>query len=751
MNGLFVLFFFALGISSSLIQIVLLREFLASFYGHELFAAAVLGFWLFWTGIASLAAGRFLKTHGKAAFFLQMTYLGTAALFFLTVIAVRASRLWLGVLPGELPAPATAFFFTAFVLMPSAGLLGAVFPILHFARREAEPSGAEHPAIGKAYLWETLGFAAGGSLFAFGFSRLDPFVSVSFAAGLNLLCALLAFRFTPPSGSRAWAGAGLVLVAAGALLFMWTGEPRRSEGLRYPGEKLLAACSTFYGSLAVTGRGEQRHFYSSGSLLGSDEEPGAREIQAHFAMLAHPSPQEVLIAGTAFNGLLAEVLKHDPKRIVYLETDPALIPFVKDFLAPRDSEALTDPRVEILARDPRAFLRATARRFDVILLHFPDPSNALFNRFFTREFYESLKKVLRPGGVLQTSIAFSPDYVTENLEDIAASMTLTFRSVFPEGLSLPENELLLLGSVRGPFADVKQLEERYRARQLGNRFVTEPYLAYRITNDRAALFAERLGASRKGNLNTDLRPRTYFYFFLRWMDLFQPSVSGNWRFVTEIPFPLVLILPLPVVFGIAFRHGREKERAKLGPKLMGLAGWNLMAAEVLMIILFQSFYGNLYARIAWIMTAFMAGMAGGTWAGNRFLPRASVGMAAKIHAAFALCFAVVILALLRCRGLFEGGAEGEIFFFSFSALFGALTGFEFPVCQKLGDTGTERLLSPGAIYGADILGATAAAAAVTVFFIPLYGVPQTLGWTAAINFSVALGLFLGKNFRCKNA
>ena len=49
---------------------------------------------------------------------------------------------------------------------------------------------------------------------------------------------------------------------------------------------------------------------------------------------------------------------------------------------------------------------------------------------------------------------------------------------------------------------------------------------------------------------------------------------------------------------------------------MSMGGFSLMSAEVIVIYGFQVFYGNLYYKIAWIISAFMAATAAGSFLGE---------------------------------------------------------------------------------------------------------------------------------------
>ena len=109
---------FLLGFLATAFQIYLLREFAAHFYGNELTFGFVLGAWLLWGGIGSLAGPRLALRPDR----LPRLYASSVALFFLSLALLRFSHRLLGVLPGEMtglvPAVAFALVLALFVSFP---------------------------------------------------------------------------------------------------------------------------------------------------------------------------------------------------------------------------------------------------------------------------------------------------------------------------------------------------------------------------------------------------------------------------------------------------------------------------------------------------------------------------------------------------------------------------------------------------------------------------------------------------------
>ena len=55
------------------------------------------------------------------------------------------------------------------------------------------------------------------------------------------------------------------------------------------------------------------------------------------------------------------------------------------------------------------------RRYDVVIADVPDPSTSQLNRFYTREFFAEVRRILTPGGVLSFSLGTYENYLGKEL------------------------------------------------------------------------------------------------------------------------------------------------------------------------------------------------------------------------------------------------------------------------------------------------------------------------------------------------
>lgn len=132
------------------------------------------------------------------------------------------------------------------------------------------------------------------------------------------------------------------------------------------------------------------------------------EMIAHVALFVHPKPQNILVIGGGDGGTVREVLKHETiKKVVLVEIDEAVVDVCRRFL-PSVSQALDDPRLEIIFDDGINYVAETRKRFDIAIIDSTDPVGPGIG-LFEKPFYENIIKILADQGILVTQ-AESPFY-----------------------------------------------------------------------------------------------------------------------------------------------------------------------------------------------------------------------------------------------------------------------------------------------------------------------------------------------------
>ncbi len=133
------------------------------------------------------------------------------------------------------------------------------------------------------------------------------------------------------------------------------------------------------------------------------------EALVHPAMLLHGEPKTVLVLGGGEGATIREVLRFKSvEKVVMVDIDPEVIEVAKKYLPEWHQGSFDDPRVELIIGDGYKYVVEGGKKFDVVIADLADPLEAgPAYKLYVKEFYESVKKILNPGGVFVTQ-ATSP-------------------------------------------------------------------------------------------------------------------------------------------------------------------------------------------------------------------------------------------------------------------------------------------------------------------------------------------------------
>ena len=693
----------AVGFTSTIAQIVLMRELVATFYGNELLFGLVLAAWVAWVAVGSWGLGRLAERRQLGAGTFAAGLALAAALLPAQIGLVRGVRTLLGVTPGAFVEFGPMVAAVVLILAPLCLLAGFLFTL--GARLTVEQGGT----AGRAYVWESAGAVVGGTLFSFLLIRwLDPFQTTLLVAAVNLTVALQLLKPVTCSLKRS-----LICLFLLALAALPLGHHLHTATLRWQWSDLAFAADSPYGRITIQARDGQRVFYENGMLAFETQGTFPEEV-AHFPLLMHPDPRSVLLVGGGVAGDLREILKHPVAGVTYVELDPLLIEAAQAHLPPEDAAVLNDPHVTLILSDGRLYVKMARRTFDVVILDLPEPATGALNRFYTQEFFEEVHAVLNPGGVFALGLPSAENYWSPELARRNASVYHTLHRVFPEVIVLPGEHNFFLASDAPLETDPAVLAGRLTERGIETRWVTPGYIEYIFTTDRFAQVRQELEATTGVRFNRDLTPICYYYDLVLWLSLFYPNLRGAFESTSLVNLWWVVGLLVLVALLVRWRRGWAVPFAIAG---IGLAE---MTLEVVILFAFQVLHGYVYAEVSLIVTAFMAGLALGGAASNRLLVvsgwsarRALIVVQAAV-AAYSGVFPLIISLPIPAPALV---------FPLLALLAGYLTGMAFPLAVALMRGSAGRVA--GLLYGADLVGGCVGALLAAVLFVPVLGIPQT--------------------------
>ena len=740
-----------LGTTAIISQIILLREFVTVFYGNETAYALVLGSWLFWVSAGSWVFSRLTSRIKTPGWWLSVLLIVNAFLIPASVVMVRLIKVLLdiptGQIVGMLPMAGTAFLIPA----PLTFALGGFFTLLCRYGETIGETDARR-ATGSIYLFESVGAGVGGLAFSFILMLLLSSMSAALLlAAFNLVVLLTVIKRRHMASYRL----GFFFLLA-LLIFVGSGADQRfdrwTRRLQWRDLHLIEVTDSVYGNLALTQRGRDFSLFENGLLSYTTREVVDSEQSVHFGMLAHPDPRQILLIGSGIGGTLEEILKYDGARIDYVDLDPKVVEISRRHLPDAFLAPVRNPRVRSFFQDARLFVKRAGELYDVVIINLSGPYTALLNRYYTVEFFDEVKRILRPGGIMTFSVPSSENYLSPEARDFLRSLHTTAGRVFDTVKVVPGDTAVFLArkTPGGLNLDPLVLMSRLNKRGIQTKYVSADYLPFRLNEWRMRDINESL--SEPGQINRDSHPIAFLYDIVLWSTHVNRGFrSLIWVFKGITVYHLFLIPVILLAGGWVLSRFYPASPVHLS---ILVTGFSEIVFQVIVILAFQALYGYAYYKIGLIMASFMTGLALGSWTARKIIgyPRRQVERFYK-QAQGAIVVYPLILPFLfvvfqntvSTRGL--TGLLASVFAF-LPVIAGFLGGIQYPLAVTLVQSlksGRTVSASAGFLYALDVLGATFGALITGVILIPLWGINAVAFFCAALN-AVVLFLLLVKRF-----
>ncbi len=193
------------------------------------------------------------------------------------------------------------------------------------------------------------------------------------------------------------------------------------------------------------------------------------------ALISHPHPEKVFIAGGGEGATLREVLRHKSvKRAVMIDIDPDVIAVCKQYLPEYHQGSFDDPRTELKHVDARKYLADSRERFDAIIIDLTEPIEAgPAYLLYTQEFYRLVSERLTPDGVMSVQAGCGSLSELLNFSAVYKTLRSVFPVVKPYAVDIPSFGgswgFCLAGRTESALT-TKEIDERIAARRLDLRF-----------------------------------------------------------------------------------------------------------------------------------------------------------------------------------------------------------------------------------------------------------------------------------------
>lgn len=772
----------AIGCYATATQVILIREFLNVFYGNELCLGVVFGAWFFGIAAGAFTGARAERTFKHSFRVFVITLFVMCFILPVQTFSVRCIRSLLGVGIGEYVSVLPLFFTSFGLIFPFSFLIGFIFPFSSkiFLGTTGDAAGD----VGIVYIIESMGSLIGGLVFSFFLvSRYHTFqIIILLNIGMLALLTLFLAPFLEKQkaslkkevNKEVKSGLGiaslcLVLVMTG---IWFSSIPDKihmlSTKMRWdalnPNIELIASTDSKYQHIDIGRQAEQYSVYLNGQYAAAFPNEYEYAQVTHLVMTQHPSPRHVLLIGSGLGGFISEMLLYPVDTLDYIELDEKLLYTVHKCLPSSDIKALSDRRVNVIHQDGRYYIKNTSRKhfYDIILVNIPDPSTAFLNRFYTLEFFQEAQTILKPDGILATSVSSAVTYVGKDVGSYTGSLYRTLHEAFRYVLVTPGQTNFYFGCNQEGIItfDTETLMERYRKQQINSGYFTE-YLFYTLLPPEQVKFIEERLSQRKDlTINTDARPITYFLNLVLWDSLTGGRLHGLFCSLKDAGLksfivPILIALSGWILYGIVKQFAsrpkgdRDKTHGQYPGKsspykqqkincLIALAttGFTGIALEIVLLYAFQNIYGYIYERMGVIVAVFMVGLALGAYITNRIIQKHDLKWVntLMVFEAIIACYAFLLPFAIHSLSFYSIAAE--IGLICLIGITGILTGLEFPLMNKiLMQSNQDIAISAGATNGADHIGAFLGAIVTGVIFLPLIGIFGTCLILSILNIS----------------
>ena len=301
--------------------------------------------------------------------------------------------------------------------------------------------------LSRTYGWNTLSFLAGVLLFGWALQYVNPF----FAARAFALCAAAGLTLLSLSGAGRPVRRPILIALAAALAVGLLAVPRtlemrligggQAEG--YRGGPWRSTPQHFF--WVRDNRDRTRSLMFDGHSMSASAATGQiyMRAMAHVPLLLHPDPKRALLICFGV-GMTADAIRTHAtiEHVDVVDLNPSVY-FLNRWFAPWNGDVLVDPRLRLYADDGRPFLEAAAESWDFVTMEPPPPLQPGISRLYSLEFYDAVRRHLRPGGIASQWL---PEYQMD--ERGADLVVATFVKSFPNAFLFVGvgRELILVGS-----------------------------------------------------------------------------------------------------------------------------------------------------------------------------------------------------------------------------------------------------------------------------------------------------------------
>jgi spermidine synthase len=727
---------FSYGLFSIAAQALLFREFVTSFEDNDISVGIFFASWFLWVGGGALLVNKAQRLAARLLDSAEFAVLYYLPAFILELVLLIQARQLAGIESYAYVSVPTMVLLSLVVNAPVSVVTGMLFPVLcRWVQQEKDF------AISTVYICEAAGSFAGGLgttvLLWLGASLAQISLLLVFILFLSVFCVLATgLRYAVPDfvGQKKFNTLLVLLVSICALicLAVRVDLPLMHYVRSVKWCKLLPK-SAFAGALQTPQAEylygvyhEQWEVVREGSVVETvpDEESSGRI--AAIVLCQNPKAERVLVVGAGL-GICRQLLRLPQiEHVAWGHSDIEYVQKANNLLPPQ--LRISDQRFSPIAEDVRVALQSQQNYYDIVIVNLPEATSSVLNRYYTIEFYEQVRRALRPGGVVGVRVSGGENIMGTELINLGASTKLTLEKVFSHFVLAPGDESWFIASdsdqlagepamLRGRFSGIKGAEDIFPPEGLMSIYLP----------DRAAKAMEAYAGAdlpKRLLINRDARPLTHLYSLL--FAARQSEAPGT-RFFKHLAVAGAVVFIVPILVFVVLRVVYILKTAFGGSEsdfdsafLVFSAGAVSIGIVIVLMYMYQTRFGSLYLHVGVISSVFMVGLTAGAVLIRRLL---------TVFGGSRLLFAAMLVhvALIGAIAFLPLEYWGHAVFAAAFCLCGLCCGCYFPLAAKqMADCGFQVGQAASKLEAADHIGASVGGLVTSLALVPVMGTQQAL-------------------------
>ena len=206
------------------------------------------------------------------------------------------------------------------------------------------------------------------------------------------------------------------------------------------------------------------NYHNAGKVQASSEPQDMRlqRMLGHLTTLLPAKTDKALVIGCGA-GVTAGAVSIDPAvtSLIIAEIEPLVPSVVSRYFSEHNFSVVTNPKTRIHIDDARHYLMTTDEMFDAITSDPLDPWVKGAAMLYSREFFETVKKRLNPGGVVTLFVQ-----LYESNTEAVKSEVATFLEAFPNGMIFGNTnqgvgyDMVLVGQVEPTVINLDEVQAK---------------------------------------------------------------------------------------------------------------------------------------------------------------------------------------------------------------------------------------------------------------------------------------------------